>query len=139
MQSVRSGRRVDFVRWYVMLALVAVAIYPQRGFAARKVVTDADKGGDVQMKVGDVLEVRLNSNPSTGYMWYVHPKSTTLLRLNGQTQTEATEPGVGRPIVQVFTFEAKRRGDGILLLRYVRSWEKPALGEEQFNLHVVIE
>jgi predicted secreted protein len=46
---------------------------------------------------------------------------------------------VGRPIVQVFTFEAKRRGDGILLLRYVRSWEKPALGEEQFNLHVVIE
>ena len=139
MQSVRSGRRVDFVRWYVLLALVAVAIYPQRGFAATKVVTDDDKGGDVQLKVGDVLQVRLNANPSTGYMWHVHPKSTTLLKLNGQTQTDATEPGVGRPILQVFTFEVKRRGDGILLLRYVRSWEKPAVGEEQFTLHVVIE
>jgi predicted secreted protein len=72
-------------------------------------------------------------------MWYVHPKSTALLKLTGQTQTDAAEPGVGRPIVQVFTFQPKRAGDGILLLRYVRSWEKPALGEEQFMLHVVIE
>jgi len=108
-------------------------------FAATKVVTDDDKGSDVQIKVGDTLEVRLTSNPSTGYMWYVHPKSTILLKLTGQTQTEATEPGVGRPVVQVFTFKPKRAGDGILLLRYVRSWEKPALGEEQFTLHVVIE
>jgi predicted secreted protein len=108
-------------------------------FAATKVVTDADKGGDVQIKAGDVLEVRLASNPSTGYMWYVHPKSTALLKLAGQKQTESTEPGVGRPIVQVFTFQPRRTGDGILLLRYVRSWEKPALGEQQFTLHVVVE
>ena len=139
MQSVRSGRRADFVRWYVLLALVAVAIYPQRGFAATKVVTDDDKGGDVQLKVGDVLEVRLNSNPSTGYMWYVHPKSTTLLRLNGQTQTEATEPGVGRPIVQVFLFELRRAGDGVLRLHYLRSWEKPSPDAEQFQVNVVVE
>jgi len=103
------------------------------------VVTEADKGGDVHLKTGDQLEVRLKSNPSTGYMWYVHLKSTPLLKLVRQSETEATEPGVGRPIVQVFTFEARRSGEGILLLHYVRSWEKPASDEEQFNLHVVIE
>ena len=114
-------------------------------FAATRVVTDADKGGDIQIKAGDTLEVRLSSNPSTGYMWYVHPKSTALLRLTGQTQTKPPEPGagqpmmVGQPIVQIFSFQSKRKGDGILLLHYVRSWEKPVLGEVQFTLHVVVE
>ncbi len=102
-------------------------------------VTDDDKGSDVQIKVADTLEVRLASNPSTGYMWTVHPKSTALLKLTGQTQTDAAKPGVGRPIVQVFTFQPKRAGDAILLLRYARSWEKPTLGEERYTLHVVIK
>ena len=139
MRSVRAVRRFDALFFLFLLAVLAFAFHPQKSFAATKVVTDDDKGSDVQIKLGDTLEVRLASNPSAGYMWYVHPKSTALLKLTGQTQTDAAEPGVGRPIVQVFTFQPKRAGDGILLLRYVRSWEKPALGEEQFMLHVVIE
>lgn len=139
----RSVRRVDFVRW--LLVLVAIACFAQAALAATKVITDADKGGEVRIKFADQLELRLKSNPSTGYMWYVHSKSTTLLKLTGQTQTKPPEPGegrpmmVGQPIVQIFTFQSKRKGDGILLLHYVRSWEKPALGEVQFTLHVVIE
>jgi len=121
------------------LVLLAIAFHPQMAFAATKVVTEADKGGDVHLKTGDQLEVRLKADPSTGYMWYVHLKSTPLLKIVRQSETEATEPGAGRPIVQVFTFEARRSGEGILLLHYVRSWEKPASDEEQFNLHVVIE
>ncbi len=139
MQSASSGRWIGPVRFIFLFAFLAIASRPQMASAAIKVVTDDDKGGDVQLKVGDLLEVRLKSNPSTGYMWYVHPKSTVLLRLSGQKQTDATEPGEARPIVQVFTFEVKRRGDGILLMRYVRAGEKPALGEEQFHLHLVIE
>jgi predicted secreted protein len=145
MQPLRSNRRFELVRWLFLLVLLAIVCPAQMAFAATKVVTDANKGGDVQMKTGDTLEVRLSSNPSTGYMWYVHPKSTTLLQLTGQTQTEPTKPEVGRPIVvgqpivQVFTFQPRRTGDGILLLHYVRSWEKPDPGEVQFSLHVVIE
>ena len=142
MQLFRSLHRAH---WIFLLAFLAAVLPARIAFAATKVVTDADKGGDVQIKAGDTLEVRLNANPSTGYIWYVHPKSTALLRLTGQTQTKPPEPGegqpmmVGQPIVQIFTFQSKRKGDGILLLHYVRSWEKPALGEVQFTLHVVIE
>jgi inhibitor of cysteine peptidase len=139
MQPLRAVRRFDALLSLFLLAVLAFAFHSQRLFAATKVVTDADKGSDVQIKVGDTLEVRLASNPSTGYMWYVHPKSTALLKLAGQTQTDAADPGVGRPIVQVFTFQPKRAADVILLLRYARAWEKPVLGEEQFTLHVVIE
>ena len=101
--------------------------------------TDADKGGQVRLKVGEGFEVRLKANPSTGFMWYLHKNSTPLLKLVSQSETESKEPGVGRPSIQGFKFEAKRAGEGVLLLHYVRSWEKPSPDEEQFDLHVIIE
>lgn len=137
MLPVRSGRWFDSVRWFLVCVLLALILHPNSAFAATTVVTDAEKGSDVHIKAEDTLEVRVSSNPSTGSMWYVHPKSSALLRLTGQSQTQATEPGGA--IVQVFTFQPRRRGDGILILRYVRPHQKPTLGEEQFNLHVVIE
>jgi len=107
--------------------------------AATKVVTDADNGKAVEIKMGDVLEVRLSSNPSTGYAWYLQKQSTPLLKLTGQSQTQSTQPGVGRPVVQVFEFAPRATGSGVLLLHYVRSWLNPDPNEEQFSLHVTIE
>jgi len=128
------------VSFGLLSALVVLLVCcPVAASAATKIVTDADKGLAVQLKTGDVLEVRLNSNPTTGYAWYVHTKSTNLLKLTGQSQTDATQPGVGRPIVQIFKFEAKGKGTGTLLLHYVRSWEPPDPNEEQFSLQVTIE
>jgi predicted secreted protein len=46
---------------------------------------------------------------------------------------------VGQPIFQVFEFQAKQPGDGILLLHYVRSWDPPSPNEQQFQIHVVVE
>jgi predicted secreted protein len=106
--------------------------------AATRVVTDADKGTQVQLKNGDFLDVHLKSNPTTGYRWYVHPNSTPLLKLVGQSQTQAPQPGVGRPIFQIFRFQVVANGEGVVLLHYVRSWEKPMPAEEQFDVHVSI-
>jgi predicted secreted protein len=139
MQSFRSGRQLDFACRLFLVILFTIACHPGMAHAATKVVTDEDKGGDVQLKVGDLLELRLKANPVSGTTWYVHPKSTALLKLSGETQTAGTDPGADRPIVQVFTFEVKRKGDGILLMRYAPAKQKPMLGEEEYTLHVVIE
>jgi len=139
MQPCRLTHWVNSVRWLFLLTLLAIVCHPQTLSAATKVITDADKGGEVRLETGDQLELRLKSNPSTGYMWYVQAESTSLLKLIHQSQTEATEPGVGRPVFQVFQFEARRGGDGTLQLHYVRSWEKPAPDEERFEIHVLIE
>lgn len=139
MSSARSGVFRSYAQLFFVFILLALFLSARSSRAATIVVTDADKGNDVQMKVGDTLEVRLAANPTTGYMWFIHPKSTAMLKLIGQKEIGATEPGVGRPIVQIFNFQPRRSGDGILLLHYVRSWEKPALGEEQFTLHVIVE
>jgi inhibitor of cysteine peptidase len=143
MLSDRSVRRVDTARWLLMLA--AIACFAQASLAATRVITDADKGGVVHMKFDDRLEVRLKSNPSTGYMWYLEKESTPLLKLHHQSQTEVPVPAeekpglVGQPVFQVFTFEPRHAGDGVLKLHYVRSWEKPSPDDEKFEIRVVIE
>jgi predicted secreted protein len=137
MQSQRSGRRFRTAQGLGLCVLLAVALTARTSCAATRLVTEDDRGGDIQIKVGDALEVHLQSNRSTGTMWYVHPKSTALLRLSGQKEIAATEPGA--PSVQVFTFQSHRKGDGILLLRNARPGQRPVLGEEEFSLHVVIE
>jgi inhibitor of cysteine peptidase len=139
MQPSRLLRSVDPLRWLFLLALLAILCHPPTVSAATKVITGAENSTEVHLKAGDQLELRLKSNPSTGYMWYVQPNSTPLLKLLRQSQTEATQPGVGRPVFQVFNFEARRAGDGALKLHYVRSWEKPAPDEERFEVHVLIE
>ncbi|MGA2833315.1 MAG: protease inhibitor I42 family protein [Terracidiphilus sp.] len=139
MLTARSYRPAVSVLSILLLAMAANVCLPHRAFAATKAITDADKGGVVHLKLGDTLEVSLKSNPTTGFMWYVEKESTPLLKLHHQSQTDVTEPGEGRPVFQVFQFEPKRSGDGVLRLHYVRSWEKPTPDDEQFDIRVVIE
>jgi inhibitor of cysteine peptidase len=140
MQCAIFHRRFSAVCLLFCSALLAAACLQPSARAAARVVTDADKGATVQLKLGDTLEVRLRSNPTTGYQWYVHMRSTPLLRLTGQSQTSAQQPGVGRPIVQVFRFQAVSAGSGVLLLEYIRAWERPPAksNPEQFDLRVNI-
>jgi len=138
MQSLSSGRRLVFAHRLAVVFLF-VACCQHRAYAITRVFTDDDKGNDVQVRVGDFLEVHLKSNPKAGTKWFVHPKSTVLLGLSGETQARGTDPGDPRPVVQIFTFEVRRKGDGILLMRYAPAKQKPQLGEEEYTLHVVIE
>lgn len=134
-----SRRGADSRRWIAVLMCVVFVFASKAACAASKIVTDADKGGEVHLKMGDTLEVRLKANPSTGFMWYIQKESTPVMKLVHQTQADAAEPGVGRPVVQVFLFEPKRSGDGALRLHYVRSCEPPTPEDERFEIHVVVE
>jgi len=136
-RGTRRTRRSGYRLFPVVIMLLVSSFATAR--ATTKVVTDADKGSTVHLKMGDVLEVRLSSNPTTGYEWSVDPKSTPLLRQTGKSQSPAAQPGVGHPIVQIFKFEPTGKGMGILLLHYVRSWEKPDPNEQQYDLNVTIQ
>jgi predicted secreted protein len=139
MHVARMHRKSSAHSWFLVAFIFLVAFCPAKVRAATKTVTDADNGKTVQIKAGDVLEVRLGSNPSTGYAWYLQKQSTTLLKLSGQSQTQSTQPGVGRPIVQIFDFAPAGKGTGVLMLHYVRSWEPPDPNEQQYTLNVTIE
>jgi inhibitor of cysteine peptidase len=120
-----------------MLFLACAAL---SALEAGKTVTDKDNGTAVHLKTGEMLEVRLGSNPSTGFAWYIMKGSTTLLKLTSQSQAGPPNNGmVGQPVVQIFNFKAVDKGSDDLMLHYVRSWEAPKPDDKQFILHVTVE
>lgn len=139
MKVIRSGSQGRFGCYIFGIVLLGAFISGSLAAAQECEITAADKGGLVRVKLGAAFQLRLPSNPSTGYLWYVEKDSTPLIRMVKQWQAEAAQPGVGRPVFQIFRFEGKRRGVGLLKMHYLRSWEPPAPDEEKFEIRVSVE
>lgn len=90
------------------------------------VLDDAANGTIQQLDVGDVLEIRLQGNPSTGYEWArTAPGSLDAKPLKALSEgTHAPDGGaVGTPVTTVFRYRALRTGTVELVFNYRRSWE----------------
>lgn len=92
---------------------------------ATKTVTDKDAGGQVALAPGDILIVKLEASPGTGYGWEIIDLDTTVLSPLGEPTLESAEKGgPGAMEQQVFRLQAKKAGSTLLKLDYVRPWEK---------------
>ena len=92
------------------------------------VLTLEDHGADIQLAVGDILTLKLDAIPSTGYSWTVVRNDVALLEPLGEPRFEQGDPPATGPLGasgrQVFRFRAKAPGHQKLELHYRRSWEK---------------
>ena len=121
------------------LALAFIVVLAQQAVAATRNLTGADQGATIQLTQGDKVVVRLKSNASTGFAWYLMKTSTRLLKLESQNEIPPEQPIPGSAGFQVFTFRVADAGTGDLVLHYVRSWEKPSDDEQRFTVHLIIQ
>ncbi len=78
---------------------------------------------------GQAFDVRLESNPSTGYRWELRaPSDERVVRLVGsdfQRDAPGAEPGVvGQVGVETWRFAATGLGRATIELVYLRPWEE---------------
>ncbi len=95
------------------------------------------KGGEmVDAKVGDVLTVILEANPSTGYSWEaaIDPVDS-LTEETKRYFSKSDKKLMGAPKTLVWKFSASSEGDATLTFCYLRSWE----GEEGIKETVVFK
>ncbi|MGB5758147.1 MAG: protease inhibitor I42 family protein [Acidimicrobiales bacterium] len=94
------------------------------------VLTDGDSGDEVAVQSGERFEVRLESNPSTGFEWVVDEVSASDVIEVVSVAVEAAETElVGAPATQVFVLEAVGTGAGVLRFEYIRRFEDPVIPE----------
>lgn len=101
-----------------------------------------DSGGQVEVDVGQVLVLTLESNPTTGYSWEVVDAEGSVLRQTGEPEFEAASESDPAPLgaggVEVFRFEAVGAGETRLELVYHRPWEEGVEPLETFSVQVVV-
>jgi predicted secreted protein len=123
----------------VVLALLAWAPAPSAATADTITVGQAASGGCRTLDRGDVLVVRLSSNPSTGYAWRIRSGGRPVLALAGRSYLPPTSgQSLGAPGTAVFRFRATVVGKTMLRLVYVRSWETGVAPEKVFTLRVTV-
>lgn len=101
----------------------------------------AENGSQVELTSGQVLEVMLASNPTTGYSWEVSEVDEAVLTQIGEVEFQQA-PAEGEPVVgaggtETFRFAAAN-GETSLTLVYHRPWEKDVEPLETFTVQVVV-
>lgn len=96
------------------------------GVASATVITGEQTGQQVSLKVGAVLEVRLEANHTTGYSWIAAPVANAVLMRQGAARYEEHASGgkAGVGGVEIWRFKAVKAGRQGLQFDYRRPWEK---------------
>jgi len=98
------------------------------GAAPVQTFTDPASGTDITLRPGGKLELKLDSNPTTGYFWYLKDIDASKIDQlsDGYFADPAPEGITGSGGHQMFVFEALATGNSKLVLSYERSPEDVA-------------
>lgn len=97
--------------------------------------TDANNGETVEASVGNIFEVILESNATTGYSWNIATQDAKILESLGDPKyVRPAGAPPGAPGQQVFQFKVKGAGETKLVLHYNRPWEKDKEPAKLFSL-----
>lgn len=93
------------------------------GAAPVQTLTDPESGTNVTLRPEGKLELKLDSNPTTGYFWYVKDIDASKIdQLSDDYRADPAPEGlVGSGGHQLFVFEALATGQSTLKLSYERS------------------
>ena len=108
-----------------------------------EVLVEKDANGTtVTLDVDQVLAIKLESNPTTGYGWHVMDVDESILQAEGgpemiEPEQKAT-PVLGAGGWQVIRYRAKAAGETTITLGYSRSFEPDVPPIETFTLTVKV-
>ena len=103
-------------------------------------LTAADKGSQVNVKVGDQITITLEGNPSTGYTWEAKDLDASMFVQVGDPVFTSSNPGaVGAGGTLVLTFKALKAGTATLNLVYHRPWETGVDPVETFSVTITVK
>jgi inhibitor of cysteine peptidase len=88
----------------------------------------------IKVKFGDIFNLSLDSNPSTGYRWEIH-FDTNFLKLEETYFTPANSK-LGGGGKEYFSFLPLRYGKTTITMLYKRNWEKIEIKKEKFLIEI---
>ena len=86
---------------------------------------------------GQILGIELESNPTTGYSWFVTSKTSNILMQQGDSQYVESAPRIGAGGIQLYSFKAVNKGKTDLVFEYKRPWETKSA--EKYIVEVTVQ
>jgi predicted secreted protein len=95
-----------------------------------------EPGERVVVQPGDLVEVRVDENASTGYQWEIASKPTGVDLVSSSVES-ASSPGASA--VRVLGFRVSAETEGVLKLELRRPWQTGATPEATFQVQIAAD
>jgi predicted secreted protein len=112
----------------LVIVSVLLLVLASCGAGVTHSLADDQSGDQVLADVGDVIEFRFESNPSTGYRWEI-VTTPEMIELVGDEYVAPSGERVGAPGTRMFMFDVLEEGAGILRFEYIRPFDDPPVPE----------
>lgn len=103
------------------------------------VITEANAGETIELKVGQEFAVTLEGNLTTGYTWEMVSEQGALVEQVGEAEYESESDLVGAGGHVTLNFKALNPGNQTLELIYHRPWEVDVAPIDTFTVSMVVE
>ncbi len=133
--------------WVVTLCFAAVEMFAvscttssfitKTEMTSMIVIRQADAGQYFTAKTGDIIEIILEENPSTGYLWEIADIDHNILVSLESSFSDSGDVILGSAGIHKFLFKVKAPGETIISLRLSRPWENEADAIEQFQVTIL--
>ena len=101
-----------------------------------------NNGDSINLKINDTVEINLESNPTTGYGWFLSDKtneSIVSLVDSEYIASEKDEKMVGVGGYETFTFKAVSKGETRIILNHERPSEEDTDLLETFEVTISVD
>ena len=127
------------ILFIIVLLLVLASDARQQTKTPKEVsIAWSEVGQGVGLEVGDILEVVLPANRSTGYDWEVGFYNQSVLEPYGEPEFSCSSENLGAEESERLHFEAIGEGETQLILVYQRPFEE-GVDQQTFEINVVVE
>jgi len=103
------------------------------------IVSEADAGKTIQLKKGELMDVSLEGNLTTGFTWEVLVQDPVLVEQVGEPEYNPDSEKFGSPGNITLHFKAISTGQTTLKLGYHRPWEKDVEPERNFEFSLIVK
>ncbi len=103
------------------------------------VIMPSDQGKIFEANQGELIVIRLEENPTTGYQWEVGAVDSQIIEILDSDYSPTSETGVGGGGTHTFHLRAKSPGRGKIQLRLRRSWEPVNEAIERFEVTILVQ
>lgn len=100
-------------------------------------IPESANGGEIKLKSGESVLLRLDENPSTGYSWELYLPDVFMISRDTFIRSEDEVVGAGG--VHEWVFVAGPEGTYQIDAVYKRPWEDITGSEERFSVSVLVE
>lgn len=139
---VTSGMSKKILVLLLSCILITLILPGTISCTVKDVFTLKDNNATVELKKGDSITIKLESNPTTGYGWMpTEDTDGTVISITSTEyrQAKTAQEMVGSGGYEYFYFKAISPGSTDIILNYVRPWEEGVEPVMTFRLSVDVK